>query len=95
MPAVYDERPVVAVRGSPKPPPVRITLTFSAINAAREIWLIVSGREKATAVQMALSGAGPAQVPAAGARGRMRTLWLLDRDAAAELPRDLARAGSP
>ena len=26
MPAVYDNRPVVAVRGSPKPPPIRISL---------------------------------------------------------------------
>jgi 6-phosphogluconolactonase len=95
MPAVYDERPVVAVRGAPKPPPVRLTLTFTSINAAREVWLVCSGKEKATAVRLALSGAGPFQVPAAGARGRARTLWLLDRDAASELPRDLARAASP
>src|SRR5512143_2361108 len=27
-PAVYDERPVVAVRNCPKPPPTRITLTL-------------------------------------------------------------------
>ena len=31
MPALYDERPVVAVRGSPKPPPTRLTLTLPAI----------------------------------------------------------------
>jgi 6-phosphogluconolactonase len=29
------------------------------------------------------------QVPAAGARGRHRTVWLLDRDAAAKLPHNL------
>ena len=95
MPAVYDERPVVAVRGAPKPPPTRLTMTLPTINAAREVWFLVSGREKATAARMALSGAGAVQVPAAGAHGRMRTLWLLDRDAAAELPRELARAASP
>ena len=33
-PALHDERPVVAVRGSPKPPPIRLTLTLPAINAA-------------------------------------------------------------
>jgi 6-phosphogluconolactonase len=95
LPAVYDVRPVVAVRGAPKPPPIRLTLTFTAINAAREVWLIASGNEKAGAVRMALSGAGPVQVPAAGAHGRARTLWLLDRPAAAELPRNLSRAASP
>jgi 6-phosphogluconolactonase len=95
LPAVYDERPVVAVRGSPKPPPIRLTLTLPSINAAREVWFVVAGADKARAVRLALSGAGPVQVPAAGARGRARTLWLLDAAAAAELPRDLARAASP
>lgn len=95
LPAVYDERPVVAVRGSPKPPPVRLSLTLPSINAAREVWFVVAGADKARAVRLALSGAGAVQVPAAGAHGRARTLWLLDDAAAAELPRDLARAASP
>ena len=95
MPALYDERPVVGVRGSPKPPPVRLTLTLPAIQAAREVWVIAAGQEKATAVRLALSGAGPVQVPAAGARGRQRTLFLLDHAAAAELPSDLGRPASP
>ncbi|MGH3159010.1 MAG: 6-phosphogluconolactonase [Streptosporangiaceae bacterium] len=95
MPALYDERTVVAVRGSPKPPPTRLTLTLPAINAAREVWVIAAGPEKAGAVQLALSGAGPVQVPAAGARGRQRTLFLLDRAAAAWLPSDLGRPASP
>lgn len=91
MPALYDDRPVVAVRGSPKPPPVRLTLTLPAICAAREVWVIAAGEEKAGAVQLALSGAGPVQVPAAAARGRQRTLFLLDRPAAGRLPSDLGR----
>jgi 6-phosphogluconolactonase len=91
MPALYDDRPVVAVRGSPKPPPVRLTLTLPAICAAREVWVIAAGEEKAGAVQLALSGAGPVQVPAAAARGRQRTLFLLDRSAAGRLPSDLGR----
>ena len=32
------------------------------------------------------------QVPSAGARGRQRTLFLLDRPAASQLPADLDRA---
>jgi 6-phosphogluconolactonase len=95
MPALYDERTVVAVRGSPKPPPTRLSLTLPAIHAAREVWVIAAGQEKAGAVQLALSGAGPVQVPAAGARGRQRTLFLLDRAAAARLPSDLGRPASP
>jgi 6-phosphogluconolactonase len=81
-PAGYESRPVTAVRGSPKPPPVRITLTLPAINTAEEVWLIASGSQKARAVGVALAGAGPVQVPAAGVRGVDRTLWLLDRAAA-------------
>ncbi|MBD0293053.1 MAG: 6-phosphogluconolactonase [Jiangellaceae bacterium] len=96
QPALYErERTVVAVRGAPKPPPTRITLTFPAIRAAAEVWLVVAGEDKAAAVRMALSGAGELQVPASGARGRQRTLWLLDRAAAAQLPRGLERIASP
>jgi 6-phosphogluconolactonase len=95
QPAVYDQRPVVAVRGAPKPPPIRLTLTFPAIRAAREVWLVTAGGDKAGAVRMALAGSGEVQVPAAGARGRARTLWLLDRAAASRLPPELARAASP
>ena len=91
MPAVYDSRPVVAVRGAPKPPPVRISLTFPSIQAAREVWILASGEEKAGAVALALSGSGPVQLPAAGARGRQRTLFLLDEAAAAKLPHDIGR----
>jgi 6-phosphogluconolactonase len=93
MPALYDERPVVAVRGSPKPPPTRLSLTMPSIRAAREVWILASGAEKADAVAMALSDAGPVQVPAAGARGRQRTLFLLDRDAAAKVPPQIGRQG--
>jgi 6-phosphogluconolactonase len=97
MPALYEEeRPVVAVRGSPKPPPTRLTLTLPAIQAAKEVWLVTAGRDKASAVRLALSsGAGPVQVPAAGARGKLRTLVLVDRAAAAELPPSLSRLASP
>jgi 6-phosphogluconolactonase len=89
-PAVYEtERAVIGVRGSPKPPPTRISLTLPAIRCATEVWLIVSGAQKAAAVTMALRGAGEVLVPAAGATGRRRTLWLLDRPAAAKLPPEL------
>jgi len=95
LPALYEERPVVAVRGSPKPPPVRLTLTLPAIRSAHQVWIIASGAEKAAAVRLALSGAGPVQIPAAGARGRQQTLYILDRAAAAQVPAQLGRLASP
>ena len=94
MPALYDERPVVAVRGSPKPPPTRLTLTLPSIQAAREVWILASGAEKAHAIALALSDAGPVQVPAAGARGRQRTLFLLDAAAAVKIPPGVGRAAA-
>jgi 6-phosphogluconolactonase len=94
-PALYDTRTVIPVRGAPKPPPTRLSLSTAAINAAREVWLVAAGEEKAAAARMALSGAGPAAVPAAGVHGRARTLWLLDRAAAGRLPASLSRIASP
>ncbi|WP_426363302.1 6-phosphogluconolactonase [Streptomyces sp. E-08] len=90
LPAVREtERTVVGVHGAPKPPPVRVSLTLPAIRAAKEVWLLAAGEDKAKAAAIALSGAGEVQAPAAGAYGRSRTLWLLDAAAASELPRSL------
>jgi 6-phosphogluconolactonase len=86
-PAVAErERSVVAVRDCPKPPPTRVSLTLPAIRAAREVWLMTTGAAKAAAVATALTGVDEVQLPAAGARGRQRTLWLLDSAAAAKTP---------
>jgi 6-phosphogluconolactonase len=76
----------VAVHGSPKPPPERVSLTYDAINAAHQVWLVVSGAEKAAPVASALAGDPVRTTPAAGARGRELTLWLLDAAAAADIP---------
>ena len=90
LPAVREtDRTVVGVHGAPKPPPTRVTLTLPAIRAAREVWLLAAGEDKAQAAAIALSGAGEIQAPAAGAYGRSRTLWLLDGAAASQLPRSL------
>lgn len=72
----------VGVHGSPKPPPERVSLTFDAIQSAREVWVVAAGQEKAVPVANALGGAPVDQVPAAGVRGTELTLWLLDAAAA-------------
>ena len=84
-PALTDERTVIPVRGAPKPPPTRISLSFATINTAHEAWIIAAGEEKAGAAQLARSGAEVSQVPAAGVRGHAATRWLLDRAAASRL----------
>jgi 6-phosphogluconolactonase len=85
-PAAYEEGLVTAVRNCPKPPPTRISLTFGSITNADEVWLLAAGAGKAEAVGLALAGAGRVQIPAAGARGGVRTLWLVDEAAAVKVP---------
>ncbi|WP_026552283.1 6-phosphogluconolactonase [Arthrobacter sp. H20] len=93
MPGIRTkEQTVVGVAGAPKPPARRISLTLEALNSAQEIWIAAGGQDKAGAVGLALAGAGPMQVPAAGARGRRKTLWLIDQEAAAQLPGRLIAA---
>jgi 6-phosphogluconolactonase len=75
----------VGVHGSPKPPPERVSLTFDAIRAAREVWVVAAGAEKAERAAAALADQPVEEVPAAGVHGTERTLWLLDT-AAADAP---------
>ena len=83
--------PVVAVRNSPKPPALRVSLTLETINSAQEIWIVAAGADKAAAVGLGLAGASELQVPASGARGIHKTLWLVDEAAAAKVPSALMR----
>jgi 6-phosphogluconolactonase len=50
-----DDRIAVGVTDSPKPPPERISLTFSALNRSKSVWFLVSGDQKAPAVARALA----------------------------------------
>lgn len=95
-PGVHDvSDTVIAVRGAPKPPPTRISMTFPTLCAAKDVWFLVSGADKAGAVGLALSGAGRLQAPAAGVHGTRSTTWLIDRDAATHVPPALVRPASP
>ena len=86
-PAAQQPGAVVPVRDSPKPPPLRVSMTFATLARAREVWFLASGEGKAEAVGTALAGSGSAQLPASRPRGHERTLWLLDAESAAALPR--------
>ncbi|AZI59490.1 6-phosphogluconolactonase [Nakamurella antarctica] len=91
-PGVYETRPAFGVRNSPKPPPLRISLSLPTIRTSDEVWIITAGSSKADAVALALGGAGEIAIPAAGATGIKRTLWMLDREAAVRLPSSVLRA---
>ena len=65
----------------------RITITLPVINRARHVIFFVSGRHKATVVRHALNPADGTNIPATAVRPYPGTLhWLLDRDAASQLP---------
>jgi 6-phosphogluconolactonase len=81
--------PVISVRNSPKPPPERLSLTRPVINSSERVWLVLAGADKASALGLALAGAAYVEVPAAGAKGRRRTVFFIDQDAAAEVPGEL------
>src|SRR5690606_22151568 len=87
------EATVVPVRNSPKPPPERLSLTLPVLNSARFVWLCLSGADKAPALGLALAGANVAEVPVAGAKGRDKTVFLIDRAASAEVPEELLGEG--
>lgn len=77
----------VPVHDSPKPPPDRVSLTFEALNRARQVWFLVAGAEKAEAAAAANApGADRWEVPAAGVHGTDLTIWWVDEAAAARLP---------
>ncbi|MFE4469187.1 6-phosphogluconolactonase [Leifsonia sp. NPDC056824] len=83
------EATVIAERESPKPPPQRLSLTRPVLNASDRVWLVLSGSDKASALGLALAGASYTEVPVAGAKGRKRTVFFVDKDASVNVPENL------
>ncbi|HWS36623.1 MAG TPA: 6-phosphogluconolactonase [Actinoplanes sp.] len=88
--SLFPGHPVLGATGttaatfdSPKPPPTRVTLTVPTIQSADEVWLIAAGPDKAAPIGTVLGGG---DLPAAHAKGTTKTVWLLDRAAAADRP---------
>jgi 6-phosphogluconolactonase len=50
--------PFLAVDNSPKPPPNRVTLSYTAIAAAKNVWVLASGAGKETALRESLYAGG-------------------------------------
>ena len=80
-----EERFAVATEAPDGSP--RVTVTYHVINAARRVWFLVSGADKAGMVAEVLEGLQVQDaVPAQGVRPvHGKLTWLLDEAAAAEL----------
>lgn len=79
-----NDKLVVAVTNSPKPPAERLTLTFPAIARANEVWLLVSGSEKAEATTMLMDGAVSDEWPVTHIPELAETTLFVTDDAVAE-----------
>jgi len=74
--ALADARLAVPVFNSPKPPPERVSMGFSMLNAARQILILAAGVGKQDALARIRSGE---RLPVAMVQ---HPLWFIDRDAA-------------
>jgi len=82
------QRLCVAAPVAPLEPHVRrLTLTYSAINASRQVWILVTGEEKSQRLQEVLEGEHqPHQLPVQGVHPLDGELvWMLDSAAASLL----------
>ncbi|MCF7805149.1 MAG: 6-phosphogluconolactonase [Candidatus Marinimicrobia bacterium] len=79
-----EETLVGVVTDSPKPPPTRLTLTLPVINAAKNIYFLVAGENKAHAVNEVLEGTSQSkEFPASLVNPEKgETAWWLDEAAA-------------
>ena len=73
-PMLNAEGVAVAVHGSPKPPPDRVTLTLSKLNESRRIVLLVTGSDKAPMLRRVLAGPDPAVPASLLARDRLEII---------------------
>lgn len=83
-PVLHDNRWVAAVRGVGEHH--RISMCVPLLTNADEIWLMATGADHEDAVRLTLSErAGIRQAPSAAIRGKYRTAFFVDIDAAGEL----------
>lgn len=82
-----NKRWVAFIKDSPKPPPERITFTFSVINSSAYAALVVTGSGKADAVHSVLRGGSQNsnKLPAALVSPEGELKWFLDKGAASKL----------
>ncbi len=85
--SLHEQHRLVMPVTVPKPPPPRLTFTPPLLNAARHVLFLVTGAEKADAVQAVLEGEHqPEEYPAQLIRPTNgEVTWMLDTSAAGKL----------
>ena len=71
---------ILAEHDSPKPPPLRLSFTYEALNSANEVWFVVAGADKQDAVAVAM-GDNPEDLPVGRVHGKVLTQWFIDSTA--------------
>ncbi|HEX6108777.1 MAG TPA: 6-phosphogluconolactonase, partial [Ktedonobacteraceae bacterium] len=85
--SLHEKQRLVVPVSVPKPPPDRLTFTPPLLNAARNVLFLVTGSEKADALQAVLEGEyQPEEYPAQIVRPTNgEVVWMLDKDVAKNL----------
>ncbi len=85
--SLHEKQRLVIPVSVPKPPPDRLTFTPPLLNAARNILFLVTGSDKADALQAVLEGEyQPEEYPAQIVRPpNGEVVWMLDRAVAAKI----------
>lgn len=85
--SLHEQQRLVMPVSVPKPPPPRLTFTPPILNAAHNVLFLVTGTDKADAVQAVLEGAyNPDEYPAQIVRPTHgEVVWMLDTKAASKL----------
>lgn len=81
--ALSSTAAIAGISDSPKPPPQRLTWTFSTLNASEQIWFIATGHEKADAVSKLIAGSSVNEIPACGVHGKLKTVLYAEKSALA------------
>ena len=80
-----DDRAVIAVRNSPKPPAERISLTLPALNNSKNVWVVASAADKADAISAAFTSESASEAPVSAVEGTEETVFFTDEAAASRL----------
>jgi len=85
--SLHEESRLIMPVSVPKPPPARLTFTPLLLNAAIHVLFLVTGQDKADALQAVLEGEyNPDEYPAQSIRPTQgEVTWLLDTTAASKL----------
>jgi 6-phosphogluconolactonase len=78
----YPDALIVAEKNSPKPPAQRISMSLQLLNASKEILFVVSGIDKAEAVEKVHKDER-CELPAAKIEATGQNTWIVDMAAGA------------